>query len=81
MARCTKQTFAYAGQARYKMRRLIATGHGEGDLHVYQCKACGGWHFGHRTGAALARMNRLVRKIDAAIARDRAMANGNGGGA
>lgn len=79
MTRCTKQSFTTAGQARYEMRRLIATGHGEGDLRVYPCKACGGWHFGHRTGAGLARMNRIVRKIDAALARDRAMAGGNGG--
>ena len=38
--------------------------------HVYACRFCGGWHWGHRRGTAGDRAGDLIRKIEAAVRRD-----------
>lgn len=43
-----KRRFASHDEANAAMQRLIRSGKKDGGwLHIYGCKFCKGWHFGH----------------------------------
>ena len=65
----TKRSFRSAGAARAAMKAARRNAVTDGDLAVYPCRFCGGWHWGHADGAGSA-MSRTVRAIDRALARD-----------
>ena len=66
-----------AWHARQAMNRRKESGNVVGTLAVYPCSHCKGWHFGHAGGAAVARAQRTISKIDAAVARDQAKRKGD----
>lgn len=65
-----KVRFPTAWHARQRMRQMIAAERVLGTCDVYICQVCGGWHWGHKGGAILARGQRVVNAIDRAVARD-----------
>ena len=69
MAKCTKKKYAKAGAARHAMNEMRRTGKVGGDVHVYPCGECGGWHWGHISGGG--RAVRAISAVDHAIAADK----------
>ena len=63
MGRCTgKVRHAAKLRAQIARKRMRKRGVNIGDLSVYECEACGGWHVGGHRKLKQAAINRLVNR-------------------